>query len=94
MSGGPAPYSANAMRVPSLLVQKRMDCLGERMVVGECEWTIDWAARFTAQPDPWKFIAYRSLPLANFLMGRYDLAAEVARRAVQFNPDPGVRTCC
>jgi len=58
---------------------------------GEAPRTIDWAQRaLRLSPfDPWKFIAYRSLALAHFLMARYDLAAEAARRAVQFNPGFG-----
>jgi tetratricopeptide (TPR) repeat protein len=58
---------------------------------GEAPRTIDWAQRaLRLSPfDPWKFIAYRSLALANFLIKRYDAAAEAARRAVQFNPGFG-----
>jgi len=58
---------------------------------GEATSTIEWAGRaLRLSPfDPWKFIAYRSLTLAHFLMARYDLAAEAGRRAVQFNPGFG-----
>ena len=58
---------------------------------GEAPRTIDWAHRaLRLSPfDPWKFIAYRSLALAHFLMEQHELAAEAARRAVQFNPGFG-----
>src|SRR5260370_24336494 len=58
---------------------------------GEAERTIEWGEQaLRLSPfDPWKFIAYRALALAHFLMGRYDMAAEAARRAVQFNPGFG-----
>jgi TolB-like protein len=58
---------------------------------GEAPRTIDWAQRaLRLSPfDPWKFIAYRSLALAHFLLARYDLAAEAARKAVQSNPGFG-----
>jgi tetratricopeptide (TPR) repeat protein len=58
---------------------------------GEAPRTIDWAHRaLRLSPfDPWKFIAYRSLALAHFLMADHELAAEAARRAVQFNPGFG-----
>jgi TolB-like protein len=58
---------------------------------GDATRTVEWAGRaLRLSPfDPWKFIAYRSLTLAHFLMGRYDLAAEAGRRAVQFNPGFG-----
>jgi TolB-like protein len=58
---------------------------------GDAPRTIDWAQRaLRLSPfDPWKFIAYRSLALAHFLMADHELAAEAARRAVQFNPGFG-----
>lgn len=58
---------------------------------GEAPRTIEWAQRaLRLSPfDPWKFIAYRSLTLAHFLMAHYDLAAEAGRRAVQSNPGFG-----
>ena len=58
---------------------------------GEAPRAIDWAQRgLRLSPfDPWKFIAYRSLALAHFLMANYEPAAEAARRAVQFNPGFG-----
>ena len=58
---------------------------------GDAPRTIDWARRaLRLSPfDPWKFIAYRSLALAHFLMAQHELAAEAARRAVQFNPGFG-----
>jgi TolB-like protein len=58
---------------------------------GEAPRTIEWGqcALRLSPFDPWKFIAYRSLALAHFLMERYDLAADAARRAVQFNPGFG-----
>ena len=54
---------------------------------GQAPRTIDWAQRaLRLSPfDPWKFIAYRSLALAHLLTAEYELAAEAARRAVQFN---------
>jgi len=58
---------------------------------GEAPRTIDWAQRaLRLSPlDPWKFIAYRSLALAHFLSAHHEMAAEAARRAVQFNPGFG-----
>jgi len=58
---------------------------------GQAPRTIDWAQRaLRLSPfDPWKFIAYRSLALAHLLTAEYELAAEAARRAVQFNPGFG-----
>jgi tetratricopeptide (TPR) repeat protein len=58
---------------------------------GDAARTIDWAHRaLRLSPfDPWKFIAYRSLALAHFLLEQHELAAEAARRAVQFNPGFG-----
>jgi hypothetical protein len=58
---------------------------------GDAPRTIDWAQRgLRLSPfDPWKFIAYRSLALAHFLMAQHERAAEAARRAVQFNPGFG-----
>jgi TolB-like protein/tetratricopeptide (TPR) repeat protein len=58
---------------------------------GEAPRTIDWAQRaLRLSPfDPWKFIAYRSLALAHFLLAQHELAADAARRAVQFNPGFG-----
>jgi hypothetical protein len=57
---------------------------------GDATRTLEWAERAPRLSpfDPWKFIAYRSLTLAHFLMARYDLAAE-AGRAVQSNPGFG-----
>jgi tetratricopeptide (TPR) repeat protein len=58
---------------------------------GDAPRTIEWAHRaLRLSPfDPWKFIAYRSLALAHFLMAEHERAAEAARRAVQFNPGFG-----
>jgi tetratricopeptide (TPR) repeat protein len=58
---------------------------------GEAARTLEWAQRaLRLSPlDPWKFIAYRALTLAHFLMGRNELAADAGRRAVQFNPGFG-----
>lgn len=58
---------------------------------GEAPRATEWAYRaLRLSPfDPWKFIAYRSLALAQFLDGNYESAAEAARRAVQFNPGFG-----
>jgi len=58
---------------------------------GQAERTVEWAdqALRLSPFDPWKFIAYRALALAHFLRGRYEAAADAARRAVQFNPGFG-----
>jgi tetratricopeptide (TPR) repeat protein len=58
---------------------------------GEAARTLEWAQRaLRLSPlDPWKFIAYRALTLAHFLMGQNELAADAGRRAVQFNPGFG-----
>lgn len=58
---------------------------------GEAPRTIDWAQRaLRLSPfDPWKFIAYRSLALAHFVIAEYERAAEAARKAIQFNPGFG-----
>ena len=63
---------------------------------GEAERTIEWAEKgLRLSPfDPWKFIAYRGLAIAFFHRGRYDEAADAARKAVQFNPGFAARTCC
>jgi TolB-like protein len=58
---------------------------------GEAERTIEWGEQaLRLSPfDPWKFIAFRSLALAHFLLGHYHEAADAARRAIQFNPGFG-----
>ena len=58
---------------------------------GEAERTIEWAqCGLRLSPfDPFKFIAYRGLAKAHFLRGRYDEAADAARKAIQFNPKFG-----
>ena len=58
---------------------------------GEAERTIEWAEKgLRLSPfDPWKFVAYRGLTKAHFLRGRYEEAADAARKAVQFNPGFG-----
>ena len=58
---------------------------------GEAERAIEWGehALRLSPFDPWKFSVYRSIALAHFLRGRYQAAADAARRAVQFNPGFG-----
>ena len=55
---------------------------------GEAERTIEWVEYgLRLSPfDPHKFGAYRALAVAHFLRGRYQAAADAARRAVHFNP--------
>jgi TolB-like protein len=55
---------------------------------GEAVRTIAWAEQaLRLSPfDPLKFIPYRALALAQFLLGRDQAAADAARMAVQFNP--------
>jgi len=56
---------------------------------GEPERAIEWGERaMRLSPfDPWAFAAFHSLMLGHFHLGRYEAAANAARRAVQSNPD-------
>jgi adenylate cyclase len=56
---------------------------------GEAERAIEWGERaMRLSPfDPWAFAAFHSLMLGHFHRGRYEEAANAARKAVQSNPD-------
>jgi TolB-like protein/Tfp pilus assembly protein PilF len=58
---------------------------------GDSERAIDWAERgLRLSPlDPWRFIAYRALAKGHLLRGRYQEAADAARKAIHFNPGFG-----
>jgi TolB-like protein/Flp pilus assembly protein TadD len=62
---------------------------------GEAERAIEWAQRaLRISPfDRLNYIAYHALAAANFLRGRYEDAANAARRAVQSIPDMSVTYC-
>ena len=55
---------------------------------GEAERAIEWGERaMRLSPfDPWAWSAFHSLTLGHFHRGRYEEAANAARKAVQFNP--------
>jgi adenylate cyclase len=55
---------------------------------GEAERAIEWAERaLRLSPlDPWGFVAYHSLALGHFHLGRFEASAAAARRAIQVNP--------
>jgi adenylate cyclase len=56
---------------------------------GRAERAMDWANRgLRLSPfDPLRFAAFNALAMANFQLGRYDEAANAARRAIQSNPN-------
>lgn len=55
---------------------------------GEAERAIEWGERaMRLSPfDPWAFAAFHSLALGHFCRGRYEEAANAARKAIQSNP--------
>jgi tetratricopeptide (TPR) repeat protein len=55
---------------------------------GEAERAIEWGERgMRLSPfDPWAFAAFHSFTLGHFHFGRYEEAANAARKAVQSNP--------
>jgi TolB-like protein/tetratricopeptide (TPR) repeat protein len=55
---------------------------------GDAERAIEWGERaLRLSPlDPWAWSAFHALALGHFHRGRYEAAANAARKAVQFNP--------
>jgi adenylate cyclase len=62
---------------------------------GQAEPAIDWAERaLRLSPfDRLNYVAYQALALGHFMRGRYDEAANAARRAIHSNPSLSVSHC-